>query len=106
MRSSDRTETLDLSAADLFELLGDEYTRRVYEAIAERPRCGPAVAEAADVSRATAYRRLDDLHDAGLARTETAICEDGHHRTRFEAVTASLSVPLDEGLDATVGVTD
>jgi DNA-binding transcriptional ArsR family regulator len=102
---ADRREDDDLTSAELLDLLGDEYTRRVYEAVAERPRSGRAVAEAADVSRATAYRRLNDLADAGLVRTEMVLSEDGHHRERFEAVAKSVSVSLDEGcLDATVSV--
>jgi len=35
------------------------------------------------------------------------ICEDGHHRERFEAVASALSVSLGEdGLDATVRAAD
>lgn len=65
------------------------------------------VAETADVSRPTAYRRLNELRDAGLVRAEMTICEDGHHRERFEAVATSLSVSLDEGgMDAMVRVAD
>ena len=95
----------DPTSAELLDLLGNEYTRRVYEAVADRPRSGRAVAEAADVSRATVYRRLNDLQDAGLVRTETVIGEDGHHRERFEAVAESLSVSLEGGaIEATVSV--
>ncbi|MFA9516615.1 ArsR/SmtB family transcription factor [Halopenitus sp. H-Gu1] len=104
---SERTETNDLTTAELLDLFGDEYTRRVYEVVAEQPRGGRDVAEAAGVSRPTAYRRLNDLRDAGLVRTEMTICEDGHHRERFEAVATSLSLSLDEGgMDAMVRVAD
>lgn len=51
------------------------------------------VAETADVSRATAYRRLNDLRDAGLVCTEMMICEDGHHKERFKPVATSISDP-------------
>jgi response regulator of citrate/malate metabolism len=105
-RQPDWTEGIDLSASELFELFGDEYTRRVYETITEQPRSGRAVAQAADVSRATAYRRLNDLRDAGLVRTEMMICDDGHHKERFEPVPTSISVSLDDGIGAMVGVTD
>jgi len=105
--SADRTDDVDLSATELFDIFGDEYTRRVYEAVAEQPRSGRDVAEAADVSRPTAYRRLNDLRDAGLVRTEMTICEGGHHRDRFEAVTTSLSLSLGEGgMDAMISVVD
>jgi len=101
-----RTKDVDLSATELFELFGDEYTRRVYETITEQPRSGRAVAEAADVSRATAYRRLNDLRDAGLVRTEMMICDEGHHKERFKSVATSISVSLDDGIEAIVDVAD
>ncbi|MGB9985488.1 winged helix-turn-helix domain-containing protein [Salarchaeum japonicum] len=101
----DNSNSEDLTSEELFDLFGDEYTRRVYEAIADEPRCGRAVADAADVSRPTAYRRLNALHDAGLVRTEMVISDDGHHRERFEAVADSLSVSLADGcLQAIVSV--
>jgi predicted transcriptional regulator len=103
---ADRTDDVDLSATELFDLFGDEYTRRVYQAVTAQPRSGRAVAEAADVSRATAYRRLNELRNAGLIRTEMMICDDGHHKERFEAVTTSFSVALGDGLETTVDVAD
>jgi len=103
---ADRPEDDTLSVTELFDLFGDEYTRRVYQTIVDQPRSGRAVAETADVSRATAYRRLNELRDAGLVRTEMMICDDGHHKERFEAVATSLSVSLDDGFDTTVTVAD
>jgi len=103
---SDWTTDVDLSATELFELFGDEYTRRVYRTITEQPRSGRAVAEAADVSRATAYRRLNDLREAGLVRTEMMICDDGHHKERFEPVATSISLSLGDGIGATVDAAD
>jgi len=105
-RKPDWAEEIDLSAFELFELFGDEYTRRVYETITEQPRSGRAVAEAADISRATAYRRLNDLRDAGLVRTEMMICDDGHHKERFEPVPTSISISLGDGIGAMVDVAD
>jgi predicted transcriptional regulator len=105
-RHPDPTEEVDPSATELFELFGDEYTRRVYETITEQPRSGREVAEAADVSRATAYRRLNDLRDAGLVRTEMMICDDGHHKERFISVPTSVSISLDDGIGATVDIAD
>jgi len=90
-------ERPDLTTAELLELLGDEYTRRVFEAVTAQSRTGRQVAEVADVSRPTAYRRLNDLRDAGLVTTEMAIGENGHHRERYEAVVDHVAVTIDEG---------
>jgi DNA-binding transcriptional ArsR family regulator len=103
-RQPNWAEEIDLPTSELFELFGDEYTRRVSETITEQPRSGRAVAEAADVSRATAYRRLNDLRDAGLVRTEMMICDDGHQKERFEPVPTSISISLDDGIGAMVDI--
>lgn len=104
---TDRDESSVVPTDELLDLLGDEYTRRVLEVVAEQPRCGRAVAEAADVSRPTAYRRLNDLEAAGLVRTELVVSESGHHRQRYEAVAESVAVSLEpERIEATVTVAE
>ena len=106
--SHDRDEEMESrpSTAELLDLFGDEYTRRVFEAVSERPRGGRAVAEEAGVSRATAYRRLNDLQDAGLVRSEQRIALDGHHREQFAATARHLSVSIDDGdIEASISFT-
>lgn len=95
----DQTEepAAELSTEKVLDLFGDEYTRRVFEAVSEQPRGGRAVAQAADVSRPTAYRRLNDLQDAGLVTSEYHVASDGHHREQFSASAQHLSVSLDDG---------
>ncbi len=106
-RTTDHSETDEPTTDELLDLFGDEYTRQVFETIVEQPRSGRAVAEAADVSRSTAYRRLNDLCDAGLVRTEMLVCKDGHHRERYEVVAESLSISLaEDGIEAMVSVAD
>ena len=106
-QATERFEDDKLSTSELLDLFGDEYTRRVFEAIAERSRSGRDVARAADVSRPTAYRRLNELRNAGLVRAEMTICENGHHRERFEAVSTELTLRLThEGIDAKLCTAD
>jgi predicted transcriptional regulator len=87
----------------LLELLGDEYTRRVLAAVTEQPRCGNEVIDAADVSKATAYRRLDDLESAGLIGSEMVFDPDGHHRERFHTVVEAIDIEFTpDSISATV----
>jgi DNA-binding transcriptional ArsR family regulator len=83
-------QTVD--ADDLLELLGDEYTYRVFEAVVEQSRTGRELIEATDASKATVYRRLDDLEDAGLVESTLDIASDGNHRKRFHAVVTAMQV--------------
>lgn len=97
--------TPTVSADGLLDLLGDDYTRRVLESLLEQPRTGSDVVEATGVSKATAYRRLNSLEEAGLVETSTRIDADGHHCKRFHVVVDSLAVDFaDTGYDANVEV--
>jgi len=96
----DDDEPSALTDEELLSLLGDEYTRRVLQAVTEQRRSGREVMEAADVSKATAYRRLSRLQDAGLVESELVLDLDGHHHEEFYAVVdrADISVSSD-GVD-------
>jgi predicted transcriptional regulator len=99
----DQTNDDTESESDLLELLGDEYTRRVLRAVTEQPRSGNEVVDAADVSKATAYRRLDRLEAAGLVRSEMVFDPDGHHHEQFHAVVESIAVEFGtDGVSITV----
>jgi len=92
---------------ELLELLGDEYTRRVLTAVTQQPRSGSEVMDIADVSKATAYRRLGELEDAGLVESKTVFDPDGHHHEQFAAVVESVDVQFDtDGLSVSIETED
>lgn len=106
---SARTPAQDdgVSTAELLELLGDEYTRQVLRAVVDQPKSGTAVAESANVSKATAYRRLDALEGAGLVATETVFNPDGHHHQRYRAVVEEIELRFEASeLTATIEIDD
>jgi predicted transcriptional regulator len=103
--SSRRSGSPSVSSEELFELFGDEHTRAVLEAVTETPRSGRAVAEATDVSKPTAFRRLNRLEDAGLVTTEMVVDADGHHHKEYRSLVQSVSFELDaDGLSVDVAV--
>ena len=69
--------------------------------VSDEPRTGSEVVEAADVSKATAYRRLNDLQEAGLVETELVIDPDGHHHERYHAVLERIELSCANGLECT-----
>ena len=103
--SSEHAALEAVRTAELLELLGDEYTREVFEAVIERPRSGREVAETTTVSKPTAFRRLNALEAAGLVTTEMVIDADGHHHKAYQSVLESLSFELGpDGIDVEVAV--
>lgn len=97
----------DDGTVELLELLGDEYTRRVLTAVTQQPRSGREVMEVADVSKATAYRRLGELEDAGLIESKTVFDPDGHHHEQFRTVVDAVDVQFtDTGVNVAVTSTE
>lgn len=88
-------EPCDLSGDDLLELFGDKYTRRVLEAVIDEPKSGTEIVEEASVSKATVYRRLETLREAGLVTASTVLDPDGHHHEQFLAVVEAVSLDFD-----------
>lgn len=97
-------ETVD--AEELLSLLGDEYTRSVLEVLAETPLSGSDLVDRTGFSKATVYRRLDRLEEAGLVESETVFDPDGHHRERFRITFEGATCQFGpDGFETTVHLT-
>lgn len=97
-------EREDVAPDAVLELLGDEYTRTVLEAVLDDHLSGADVAEETGVSRPTAFRRLNELVDLGLVETRQQVDpEGGHHHKQYRAVVDSVSVTFEpDGFEAVV----
>jgi DNA-binding transcriptional ArsR family regulator len=105
--ASEQSHQRTVEADELLELLGDEYTYRVFEAIVEEPRTGRELVDATDFSKPTVYRRLQDLEETGLVDSTMNIASDGNHCKQFHAVVSSLEVSFDaDGVTARLEATD
>ncbi|WP_436930695.1 ArsR/SmtB family transcription factor [Halosimplex halobium] len=92
----------DLSTDELLELLDAAYTRAILEVIRTEAKPARTIADACGASRATVYRRLNRLQEAGLVDTDLACDADGHHRTVFAAAFESVTIEFtDDGLAVT-----
>jgi predicted ArsR family transcriptional regulator len=79
------------------ELLTDDYARSILEALDGGPERARTLADACEGSRATVYRRLNRLVEAGLVAEETALDPDGHHCKRFRVVRNTVTVTVEDG---------
>lgn len=97
------TDSTGPDSEELLTLLGDSYTQQVLTAIGDGVRTGREIIEHADVSKATAYRRLDELQEAGIVDSTLRIDPNGHHCEQYFVVADALSVTFNsDGFDATV----
>lgn len=82
---------------EFLELLDDDHSRDILEAISTEPKSARALVRECDASRSTVYRRLDRLAEAGLVESGMALDGDGHHRTIFEATLEELTLDIQDG---------
>ncbi|MUV58953.1 helix-turn-helix domain-containing protein [Halogeometricum sp. CBA1124] len=85
------------SAATLFDLLADDYSRRILLAADEEPRTAKDLSDACDASLATVYRRVAALQDHDLIEERSTVGSDGAHRRQFETTLEELHVRLSDG---------
>ncbi|ELZ16906.1 transcriptional regulator TrmB [Natrinema thermotolerans DSM 11552] len=79
---SENDETV-IDTETALDLLSDDHARRLLDELDGNQLSATELAERADSSRATVYRRLDSLEDAGLVRSAMSVRADGHHRQRY-----------------------
>jgi DNA-binding transcriptional ArsR family regulator len=90
--------TVPADATELLSVVGDEHTRAVLRAVCDEALPAREITDRVDASRATVYRRLNRLEEAGLVETSTTYDVDGHHRTQFRLAVDSLRFEFDDGV--------
>ncbi|WP_458188405.1 transcriptional regulator [Haladaptatus sp. NG-WS-4] len=93
----------ELSPAELFRLLDDEYARTILTKTSERPMSAQTLSIECDASLPTIYRRLSDLEACNLVEKYTRPEPDGNHRSVYESTIGHVEIDIDNGaLDVTV----
>ncbi len=109
VRSGDEATAEDAPVAPetLLELLEDEHTQAVLSTIAAEAKPAREILDEVSASRATVYRRLNSLEDAGLVESGISIDADGHHRQAYRAVLSDVTVSVEpDGLSVEVDTED
>lgn len=97
-RSDDEEgSTGDVGLAAL-DVLNDDYTLEIIEALQDRPRTARELIAESTASKPTVYRRLDSLETSGLVASRTTLDPDGHHRLEYRLIVDRLVVDLDQEL--------
>ncbi|MDJ1432449.1 winged helix-turn-helix domain-containing protein [Halostagnicola sp. A-GB9-2] len=93
----DPTATQPIDLTETIELLADDHAREILQSLDETKRSAAEVVDRCDISRVTAYRRLNRLEDAGLVTAEIRPVADGNHCTVYANAldTLTLSVCAD-----------
>jgi predicted transcriptional regulator len=79
----------------MVELLSDEHTREVLEALNETQQTASTLRENINASKPTVYRRLNALEEAGIVEVSHKLCTDGHHAKTYSLVPCSVNIDID-----------
>jgi DNA-binding transcriptional ArsR family regulator len=86
-----------VDSTQLLPLLGDEYVIEILQTIGEAAAPAREIAEEIGVSRATVYRRLDRLEEAGLVQASMLYNPDGHHKQQYEVAVDRVHLDIGDG---------
>ncbi|ELY50210.1 ArsR/SmtB family transcription factor [Natronolimnohabitans innermongolicus] len=94
-------------SGDIFQLLADEYARKILLAADHGPKTAKTLSEECDASLTTIYRRVSALQEHDLIEEHHTVDSDGSHRSEFETSLEALHVEISDGtLSLTVETRD
>lgn len=108
MTADTRPTTPGTSAeiTDAVEVLSDEYACRILATLDDQPMPAATLATTCDMSRSTAYRRLEQLEAIGFVTSDLEVDLDGHHRKHFHLALDEVRIEVDaEGVAGNVSLT-
>lgn len=105
--SADAGSNEQVDAEYLLALMDADYTLDILEAISAEAKSARVLVRECGASRATVYRRLNDLEAAGVVDSELTYDADGHHRAVYETTLERVTVSVTAaGLSATASTGD
>lgn len=81
----------------VFDVLGSEEARAILGTAGAAPATAEELAEACGASLPTVYRRVNDLEEHGLLRSDTRIDPDGNHYQTYETAVRRVSLSVGDG---------
>ncbi|WP_246989340.1 ArsR/SmtB family transcription factor [Halorientalis marina] len=97
----------EATAGTIFQLLADEYSRRILLAADREPRTAKDLSRLCDASLTTVYRRVSTLQEHNLVDERSTVDADGSHHRVFETTLEELHLELSDGdIDLSVATRD
>lgn len=79
---------------DVLRLIGDEDTQTMLECTVS-PKTVSELAECTGLSLSTAYRKIDQLTEAGLLDRSIRLTSHGHHPTEYRRAVEEIDIYVD-----------
>jgi predicted transcriptional regulator len=89
------SEPPEIDTEELLGLLSNDYARAIMAEISDEALPAREIARRLDISRATVYRRLDWLEEAGVLESTMSCEPSGNHRQQFRVTVDRLALSLE-----------
>ncbi|MFT4945854.1 MAG: DNA-binding transcriptional ArsR family regulator [Natronomonas sp.] len=99
---TERTIENETEITTLMGALEDTDCRAILEATSEEALAASELCEICDLSSSTAYRKLDQLTDAGLLEESIRLSQSGSHTSEYSLAVSDLEIELRGGLELRV----
>ncbi|WP_396613565.1 ArsR/SmtB family transcription factor (plasmid) [Haloferax sp. S1W] len=97
----------DPELGELLDILSDEYARDILAATSLEPMSAQQLADQCEMSKPTAYRRIEQLQSYGLLEEQTKVETSTNNYSVYVASLTGVDISLAEGqFEATVSRTD
>lgn len=96
-RVASRDDTSD--EAEIVALLADEYVRDILEETIEDAKPAKEIVEETDASKATVYRRIDEMVEQELLVEKRRIRDDGSNYGVYEATIDRVVIDIEPPVD-------
>lgn len=84
----------ECDSRDVLRLIGDEDTQTMLECTVS-PKTVSELAECTGLSLSTAYRKIDQLTEAGLLDMSIRLTPHGHHPTEYQRAVEEIDIYVD-----------
>jgi DNA-binding transcriptional ArsR family regulator len=93
----------DTDPSELLGALVDEDCREILRVTSAQSLSAGEISNACEIPSSTAYRKIEQLTEAGLLSESIRICSSGSHESEYECVVSNVEIELgDDGLDLAV----
>ena len=84
------------SIQDVLDALDDPDCRAILDATGDEALTAGELSEQCELALSTAYRKVDDLTDAGLLEERTRISKSGSHTSEYARLVEDVHLTLDD----------
>ena len=84
-------------ALEIIRTLSDDYSRKIVLSTISKPLTIDAISEEHDIPISTCYRRIHDLEEKGIIRSEPIITEDGKRAFLYRSTLKRATISFGSG---------